>query len=80
MAKVTIYTTPTCPWCKATKRLFEQNGVQYEEKDVAADLAARQEMVKKTGQLAVPVIDVEGSIVVGYDEPRLKELLKIGKK
>lgn len=80
MAKVTIYSTPTCPWCKTAKRLFDQNGVQYEEKDVAADLAARQDMVKKSGGLAVPVIDVDGTIIVGYDEPRLKEALKIQKK
>lgn len=78
MAKVTMYTTPTCPWCKATKRLFDQNGVKYEERDVAADLAARQEMVRKSGQLGVPVIDVDDAIVIGYDEPRLRELLKLG--
>lgn len=80
MAKVTIYTTPTCPWCKAAKRFFQDNKVVFEERDVAADLAARKEMVQKSGQLAVPVIDVDGAIVVGFDEPRLRESLKLATK
>lgn len=79
MAKVTIYSTPTCPWCKTTKRFFDSNGVKYEEKDVAADLAARQDMMRKSGQMAVPVIDVDGRIIVGYDEPHLREALGLKK-
>lgn len=77
MAKVTIYTTPTCPWCKATKKFFQDNGVQYEEKDVAADLAARQDMIQKSGQMAVPVIDIDGRIIVGYDEHQLRDALNL---
>jgi glutaredoxin-like YruB-family protein len=74
---VTIYTTPTCPWCKTTKKFFQDNGVQYAEKDVASDLAARQDMITKSGQMAVPVIDVDGRIIVGYDEPNLREALNL---
>jgi len=77
MANVIIYTTPTCVYCRAAKEFFQENGVQYEEKDVAKDEQARNDMVQKSGQLGVPVIDVGGEIVIGFDESRLKELLNI---
>lgn len=77
MHKVTIYTTPTCVYCKMTKAFFKEHEVQYEEADVARDAKAREEMVKKSGQLGVPVIDVDGKVVVGFDQQRLSELLGI---
>lgn len=79
MAKVTVYSTPTCPWCKTAKKFLQDNGVQYEDKDVASDLAARQDMTAKSGQMAVPVIDIDGRIIVGYDEPQLREALGLKK-
>ena len=75
MKKVTIYSTPTCTYCHAAKDFFTANGVEYTELDVAADLTARSEMVTKSGQMGVPVIDIEGTIVVGFDEARIKEAL-----
>ncbi|MEN9921398.1 MAG: hypothetical protein RLZZ517_376 [Candidatus Parcubacteria bacterium] len=72
MKKVTIYSTPTCTYCTAAKDFFKANGVEYTELDVAADLAARADMVSKSGQMGVPVIDIEGTIVIGFDEERLK--------
>lgn len=77
MAKVTIYTTPTCVYCKMTKEFFKEHNIAYEEKDVAVDEQARNEMVEKSGQLGVPVIDIEGKITVGFDEKMLSELLKL---
>ena len=77
MANVIIYTTPTCVYCRAAEEFFKENNVQYEEKDVAKDEQARNDMVQKSGQLGVPVIDVGGEIVIGFDESRLKELLNI---
>lgn len=77
MKNVTIYSTPTCGWCRTAKDLFSKYNIQYQEKDVAADLAAREEMVKKSNQLGVPVIDIDGEIVVGYNEIRLRELLGV---
>ncbi|OGF83009.1 NrdH-redoxin [Candidatus Giovannonibacteria bacterium RIFCSPLOWO2_01_FULL_46_13] len=78
MAKeVKIYTTPSCVYCKMTKEMFQKNSVEYKEMNVAADQAAREEMVSKSGQLGVPVIDIGGEIVIGFDELRLKELLEI---
>lgn len=77
MAKITIYTTPTCIYCKMAKEFLSKNNVAYEEKDVASDLQAREEMVAKSHQLGVPVIDIDGEIVVGFNEEAIKEILKI---
>ena len=77
MTKVTIYTTPTCVYCKMAKAFFEEKRVAYAEHNVASDDKAREEMIKKSGQLGVPVIDVGGEIVIGFDKPRLSELLGV---
>lgn len=77
MADVTIYSTPTCVYCKAAMEFFKENNVEYQEKDVAKDEQARDEMVEKSGQLGVPVIDVKGNIVIGFDEKKLAELLGV---
>ncbi len=77
MAKVIIYTTPTCPFCHKAKEFFDKNNIQYEEKDVTIDDQTLAEMVKKSGQMGVPVIDVDGQIVVGFDQPALVNLLKL---
>ncbi|KKT91700.1 MAG: Glutaredoxin-like protein, YruB-family [Candidatus Jorgensenbacteria bacterium GW2011_GWA2_45_13] len=80
MAKVTIYTTPTCVYCKMTKAFFKENNVQYEEKDVSIDRAAADEMIKKSNQMGVPVIDIDGQILVGFDKEGLSRLLNINEK
>ncbi len=77
MAKVIIYSTPTCVYCKMAKEFFKKNNIAYEEHDVAADLAARKEMVEKSKQLGVPVIDIDGKILVGFDESELKQALNL---
>jgi len=77
MAKVTIYTTPTCVYCKMTKAFFKENNVQYEEKDVSTDRGAADEMIKKSNQMGVPVIDVDGQILTGFDKEGLSRLLNI---
>ena len=77
MAKVTIYTTPTCAYCKMAKEFFKQNNIAYEEKNVFTDLKAREDMVHKSGQMGVPVIDVDGNLTVGFDRRRLSELLGV---
>lgn len=74
---VKIYTTSTCPWCQRAKQFLKAHNVPYEDKDVASDQAALNEMIAKSGQLGVPVIDVEGEIIVGFDERRLREKLGI---
>ena len=75
MHKVTIYTTPTCVYCKMAKEFFTKNNVSYEERNVATDLAAREEMIEKSQQLGVPVIEVDDTIIVGFDKPNLETAL-----
>lgn len=77
MPKITIYTTPTCVYCKMAKAFFKEHNVAYEEKDVANNPAMAEEMVKKSGQMGVPVIDIDGELTVGFDKERLSELLHI---
>lgn len=77
MHSVTIYTTPTCHFCHMAKEFFQANAISYTEKNALADIAARREMVEKSGQMGVPVIDIDGSIVVGFDQPTLKKLLGV---
>lgn len=75
--KVIIYTTPGCVYCQMVKDFFRQNNISYEEKDVSVDDKAREEMVEKSGQLGVPVVNIDGKITVGFDEVAIKELLKL---
>ncbi len=77
MSKIIIYTTPSCVYCKMAKEFFKENNVFYEEKDVSIDAAGRDEMIKKSGQMGVPVIDVDGKIVIGFDKKELSKLLNI---
>ncbi len=77
MANVTIYTTPTCVYCKMAKEFFGKHNVEYSEKNVAADMAAREEMISKSGQMGVPVINIDGQYVVGFNEQVLAEKLGI---
>lgn len=82
MSTVTIYTTPTCPWCKKTKAFFDEHNVEYEEKNVASDQDAAKEMIEKSGQRGVPVTiidhDGEEEIVTGFEEDKLRDLLLDG--
>lgn len=77
MKNVTIYTTPTCVYCKMAKAFFTEKNVAYTEKDVVTDMKAREEMVQKSGQLGVPVIDVQGTIIVGFDRDALVQALGV---
>ncbi|MEN9921973.1 MAG: hypothetical protein RL097_249 [Candidatus Parcubacteria bacterium] len=74
---VTIYSTPVCHFCHAAKDFFQANNVAYTEHDVASDAAKRQEMIDMTGQMGVPVIKIGNDVVIGFDEPKLRELLAI---
>jgi glutaredoxin 3 len=80
MHKVTIYTTPTCVYCKMAKEFFTKNNVAYEEKNVATDLKAREDMLEKSQQLGVPVIEVDDSIIIGFDQRNLEIALGLDKK
>jgi len=74
---IKIYTTPTCAYCKMAKEYFKSKGLGYEEYNVAADIAKQKEMIEKTGQFGVPVTDIDGKIVIGFDRAKINELLNI---
>lgn len=73
--KVAIYTTPTCGYCRMAKEFFKDNNIAYSEYDVATDAEKRNEMVEMTGQLGVPVITIDDNAIVGFNKPKLVELL-----
>ena len=72
-----MYSTPTCHYCNLAKDFFDENKIKYTVYNVSADLAKRKEMMEKSGQMGVPVITVDGELVMGFDEDRLKGLLGI---
>ena len=75
MHKIKIYTTPSCVYCKMAKVYFTEHNVQYEELNVANDTRLQQEMIQKSGQMGVPVIDIDGKIIIGFDKSRIAELI-----
>lgn len=77
MKNITIYTTPTCVYCKMTKEFLTQHNIAFTQKDVSTDDAAREEMIKKSSQMGVPVIDIDGQIFVGFDKEGLIQALNI---
>lgn len=77
MPKVKIYSTPTCVWCHKAKEFLQESKIPFEDINVAADQKAAQDMFSKSGQMGVPVIDVGGEIIVGFDKNRLKKALKL---
>ncbi len=74
---ITIYSTPTCSWCQAAKDYLHQREIEFEDVDVSADMGRAMEMVEKSGQQGVPVIDIDGEIIVGFDRPRIDSLLNL---
>jgi glutaredoxin 3 len=72
---ITVYSTPTCAFCHAVKEYFKTKGMAYQEKDLTVDHEAAQWVLNNTGQLAVPVIDINGSIIVGYNRPAIDAAL-----
>lgn len=76
MAKnVTVYSTPNCPWCHKAKDFLKENKIDYKDVDVSKDKKAAAEMVEKSGQMGVPVIDIDGAVIIGYDLPKIKKAL-----
>ncbi len=75
MHTVSIYTTQSCHFCHMAKEYFKENGIAYDEFDVGADAAKRKEMMDMTKQLGVPVIRIDDSVIVGFNKPKVAELL-----
>ena len=73
--KISVYSTPTCPYCHQLKDYLQEKGLKFTDFDVAADSTKAQEMIDKSGQMGVPVVDIEGKIIVGFDKAAIdKEL------
>lgn len=74
---VVVYSTTVCPWCHRVKQWLEEHHIKYQDINVGEDQAKAQEMIEKSGQMGVPVIEVNGQIIVGFDEAKLKAALGI---
>jgi glutaredoxin 3 len=72
---VKIYSTEWCHFCKEAKKFFQENNIKFEEINVEEDQEAAKEMVEKSGQMGVPVIDIDGTIIVGFDRQKIKKAL-----
>jgi len=77
MPKVRIFSTPSCVYCVTLKGYLKDHGITFEDIDVSASDKSLDEMIKKSGQMSVPVIDIGGEIIVGFDKSKVNELLKI---
>lgn len=77
MAKVKVYSTPTCPWCIKAKEFLKEHKIEFEEFDVSSDEKAKNELIEKSGQMGVPVLDINGEMIVGFDVEKIKSALKI---
>ena len=74
---VTVYSTPSCGYCRKLKDYFKENRVKFSEYNVADDLGRAEEMVKKSGQMGVPVVDINGTVIVGFNKAQIDKALKI---
>ncbi len=73
--QITVYSTTTCPYCIRVKQFLRDNKIAYKDIDVSSDQQAADEMVKKSGQMGVPVLDIEGEIIVGFDREKITKAL-----
>ena len=77
MPKVRVFSTPDCPYCVTLKEFLKENNIEFEDINVAEDAKAREEMINKTNQMGVPVVDIDGEIVIGFDKGKISSLLGI---
>jgi len=77
MANVKVYSTPTCPYCKMAKHYLSENNIPFEDVDVSVSQTAAQDMISRSGQMGVPVIDIDGQIIVGFDRAKIARILNL---
>jgi len=77
MPKVRLFVTPACPYCFTLKEFLKEKGIEFEEIDVSKDEKARDEMIKKSGKMEVPVVEIDGQIIQGFDKEKIVKLLNI---
>ena len=72
---ITVYSTNTCPWCRKAKNYLKSKGAEFKEVNVGVDRQGAMEMARKSGQSGVPVIDIDGNIIIGFDQERIDRLI-----
>jgi len=77
---IKVYSTPFCAYCVSLKLFLKQHNIKFEEIDVAKDKKAQEEMIKKSGQMGVPVIEIDDQIIIGFDREKISKILKLNKK
>ncbi len=73
---IAVYSTPSCSYCRKAKQFFKENRIPFKDFDVAKDQKRADEMVRKSGQMGVPVIDINGKIIVGFNQPQIEKALR----
>jgi len=76
-SRITIFSTPTCGYCNMAKQYLSSHNIRFRDVDVSRDQAAAQDLVRRSGQMGVPVIDINGKLVIGFDQPKINQLLGI---
>ena len=77
MAKIRIFSTPSCPYCVTLKNFLKEKSFEYEDLNVGTDAQAREEMIQKSQQMGVPVVEIDGEIIIGFDKKKIVQLLNI---
>jgi len=77
MPKIRVFSTPTCPYCVTLKEYLKEKGFEFEDIDVSQDQKTLDEMVEKSGQMGVPVVEIDGQIIIGFDKEKITQLLNI---
>lgn len=75
MAKIRIFSTPFCPYCVTLKEFLKEKNIEFEDINVAEDAQAREEMIQKSSQMGVPVVEIDGQIIIGFDREKISQLL-----
>ena len=75
--RVIVFSTPSCSFCNMAKKYFREKGIKFKDVDVSRDQTAARDMVRRSGQSGVPVIDIGGKVIVGFDRPKINKLLGI---
>ena len=75
--RVIVFSTPTCSYCNMAKKYFKQNGIRFRDVDISRDPVAARDMQKRSGQMGVPVVDIGGKTIVGFDKAKINQMLGI---
>ncbi len=77
LPRIIVFSTPSCTYCNAVKSYFRQKGIRFKDVDISRDTAAARDMMRRSGQMGVPVVDIGGKIVIGFDRPKIDKYLGI---